>query len=279
LAYDIYRRINIHGELKMADTYPQDPAQSDSTVERNNVFEYVRTMLGDGMVEVELDPKHYEIALDRAITRYRQRSSNAVEESYMFLELIQDVNEYRLPNEIVEVQSIFRRAIGSRSGLGAGGTLFEPFNLAYTNTYLLSGTMMGGLATYEMFAGYQKLVGRMFGSYIEFKWKPTSHTLTILQRPFAQGEQVLLRTHNYRPDFVLLQDIYAKQWLKDYTLATAKMMLGQARSKFGSIAGPGSPITLNGNALIAEAKEELVALDKEIDNNTAGGTPLTFVIG
>jgi hypothetical protein len=78
---------------------------------------------------------------------------------------------------------------------------------------------------------------------------------------------------------VLLQDIYAKQWLKDYTLATAKMMLGQARSKFGSIAGPGSPITLNGNALIAEAKEELVALDKEIDNNTAGGTPLTFVIG
>ena len=263
----------------MADTYPQDPGQSDSVTERNIVFEYVRTMLGDGMVEVELDPKHYEIALDRAIDRYRQRSSNAVEESYMFLQLIQDVNEYRLPNEIITVQSIFRRSVGSRSGLGAGGTLFEPFNLAYTNSYLLSGSMMGGLATYELFAGYQKLVGRMFGSYIEFKWKPTSHTLTILQRPFAQGEQVLLRTHNYRPDFVLLQDIYAKQWLKDYTLATAKMMLGQARSKFGSIAGPGSPITLNGNALIAEAKEELVALDKEIDNNTAGGTPLTFVIG
>ena len=267
------------GELKMADNYPSDPNTSDSTKERNKVFDYVRDMLGDGMVEVELDPKHYETALDRAITRYRQRSSNAVEESYMFLELIQDVNEYRLPDEVVEVQSIFRRAIGSRSGLGAGGTLFEPFNLAYTNTYLLSGTMMGGLATYEMFAGYQKLVGRMFGSYIEFKWKPTSHILTILQRPFAQGEQILIRTHNYRPDFVLLQDLYAKQWLKDYTLATCKMMLGQARSKFGAIAGPGSPITLNGTAMIAEAKEEIVALDKEIDNNTAGGTPMTFIIG
>lgn len=263
----------------MADNYPADPNQSDSTQERNKVFEYVRTMLGDGMVEVELDPKHYEIALDRAITRFRQRSSNAVEESYMFLELIQDVNEYRLPDEVVEVQSIFRRAIGSRSGLGAGGTLFEPFNLAYTNTYLLSGTMMGGLATYEMFAGYQKLVGRMFGSYIEFKWKPTSHILTILQRPFAQGEQILIRTHNYRPDFVLLQDIYAKQWLRDYTLAVCKMMLGEARSKFGAIAGPGSPITLNGTALLQAGKDELVALDKEIDLNTAGGTPYTFIIG
>lgn len=263
----------------MADNYPQDPSQSDSTIERNNVFDYVRTMLGDGMVEVELDPKHMEIALDRAITRFRQRSSNAVEESYMFLELLQDVNEYRLPNEVVEVQSIFRRAIGSRSGLGAGGTLFEPFNLAYTNSYLLSGTMMGGLATYELFAGYQKLVGKMFGSYIEFKWKPTSHILTILQRPFAQGEQILIRCHNYRPDFVLLQDIYAKQWLRDYTLATCKMMLGEARSKFGAIAGPGSPITLNGTALLAAGKEELAALDKEVETLVSGGTPMTFIIG
>jgi hypothetical protein len=42
--------------------------------------------------------------------------------------------------------------------------------------------MMGGLATYELFAGYQKLVGRMFGSYIEFSWKPTTHILNILQQ-------------------------------------------------------------------------------------------------
>jgi hypothetical protein len=213
-----------------------DTNATTSLLERNKVFDYVRDMLGDGMVDVELDSKHYETALTRALTRFRQRSSNAVEESYMFLELLQDTNEYRLPDEIVEVQSVFRRAIGSRSGNGGGGTLYEPFNLAYTNTYMLSSSMMGGLATYEMYAGYQKLVGRMFGSYIEFKWKPTSHTLTILQRPFAEQEQILIRCHNYRPDYVLLQDFYAKQWLYDYTLATCKIMLGEARSKFASIA-------------------------------------------
>lgn len=254
-------------------------SDSTSMIERNLVFDYCKTMLGDGMVDIELDPKHYEIALTRAITRFRQRSSNAVEESYMFLQLIQDQNEYRLPDEIIEVREVFRRSIGSRSGLGAGGTLFEPFNLAYTNTYLLSGTMMGGLATYEMFAGYQKLVGRMFGSYIEYSWKPTSHILTILQRPFAKGEQILMRTYNYRPDYVLLQDIYAKQWLYDYTLAVCKLMLGEARSKFGSIAGPGSAITLNGTALLAAGNAELLVLDKEIDTLVAGGIPLTFILG
>ena len=256
-----------------------DTNATTSLIERNKVFDYVRDMLGDGMVDVELDPKHYETALTRALTRFRQRSSNAVEESYMFLELLQDTNEYRLPDEVVEVQSVFRRAIGSRSGNGAGGTLYEPFNLAYTNTYMLNSTMMGGLATYEMYAGYQKLVGRMFGSYIEFKWKPTSHILTILQRPFAEEEQILIRCHNYRPDYVLLQDLYAGQWLKDYTLATCKIMLGEARSKFASIAGPQSAITLNGGDLKSAGKEELEKLDKELVEYVVGGMPMTFVIG
>jgi hypothetical protein len=254
--------------------------ESNSTIERNKVFDYVRQMLGDGMIEVELDPVHYETALDRAINRFRQRSSNSVEESYSFLELIQDQNEYRLPDEIISVQSVFRRAIGSRSGIGAGGTLFEPFNLAYTNTYLMSGSMMGGLATYELFAGYQKLVGRMFGSYIEFQWKPTSHILNILQRPFAQGEQILIRSQNFRPDWVILQDIYAKQWLRDYTLAVCKLMLGEARSKFTTIAGPGSGgITLNGKDLQTTGNAELEKLDKELVELVSGGTPMTFVIG
>lgn len=254
--------------------------EETSLVERNKVFDYVYTSLGGGMIDIDLDPKHYETALDKALSKFRQRSSHAVEESYSFIELVQDQNEYRLPDEVIEVRNVFRRAIGSRSGMGAGGTLFEPFNLAYTNTYLLSGSMMGGLATYELFAGYQKLVGRMFGSYIEYKWKQQNHTLTILQRPFANGEQLLIETFNYRPDFVLLTDMYAKQWLYDYTLATCKIMLGEARSLFASIAGPnGGGITLNGNDMKASGKEDIEKLEKEIGDMVPGGTPLTWITG
>jgi hypothetical protein len=78
---------------------------------------------------------------------------------------------------------------------------------------------------------------------------------------------------------VLLTDIYAKQWLRDYTLATCKMMLGEARSLFASIAGPTGSIQLNGSDLKASAKEEIVALEKELENLVPGGTPLTWVIG
>lgn len=253
----------------------------ESTIlqERERVYDYVKNMLADGMVDVELDPVHYETALNRALARYRQRSPNAVEEAFYFLELQQDTNDYRLPDEIIEVRSIFRRTVGSRTAGGSGGTNFEPFNLAYTNTYLLNSTMLGGIATYEMFAQYQEMVGRMFGAYIEFQWIPTTHTLRILQRPYAEGEQVMIRGYNYRPDNILLRDIYAGQWFKDYTLAVCKMMLGEARSKFNNIAGPTGAGGLNGTALKQEAQQEMEKLDKELETYVAGGTGYTLVIG
>jgi hypothetical protein len=77
----------------------------------------------------------------------------------------------------------------------------------------------------------------------------------------------------------LLQDYQAKQWLKDYTLAVCKQMLGEARSKFGSIAGPGGAIQMNGAALKSEADKEFEKLDKELMDYTAGGTGYYFVTG
>jgi hypothetical protein len=232
------------------------------------------------MIDVELDPIHYETALTKALTRYRMRSEHSVEESYVGLTLIEDQNEYTLPHEIIEVRQIYRRSVGSRSGGGDGGTLYEPFNLAYTNAYLLAGSGMGGLATYELFAQQQELVGRMFGSFIEFTWNTTTKKLTVLQRPRAgEGEEVLLEVYMYRPDAQLLNDYLAKQWIKDYTLAGCKYMLGEAREKFSTIAGPQGGTALNGTSLKAEAQAEMEKLEAEVGLSMAGGTGYSFTIG
>jgi hypothetical protein len=220
-------------------------------------------MLGDGMVDVELDPIHYETALNRSLAVFRQRSDNAVEESYVFLNLLVDTNEYILPAEIQQVRQIYRRSIGSRTGGGSGGTVFEPFNLAYTNTYLLSSTNMGGLLTYELFAQYQELVGKMFGSFINFTYNPQSKKLRIEQRPRSE-ESVMLLCYNVRPDFALISDTYSGQWIKDYALANCKMMLGQAREKFAQIAGPQGGSSLNGAALKTEAQTEMDKLMEDL---------------
>lgn len=245
---------------------------------KQQVYDYCKTMLGDGMIDVELDPKHYETALERALAVFRQRSDNSVEESYAFLTLELNQNDYILPEEIQQVRQIFRRSIGSRTGNGSGGTVFEPFNLAYTNTYLLSSTNMGGLATYELFAGYQELVGKMFGSFINFTWIPQSHKLIIQQRPRG-NEEVLLWVYNKKPDFSILDDVYSGQWVKDFTLGNCKIMLGQAREKFASIAGPQGGTALNGAALKAEGQADLDRLTEELKNLVPGGQGYTWIIG
>jgi len=251
---------------------------TDNQNERQQVVDYIQAMLGGGMIDVELDPIHYNTAIDRALAKFRQRSSNSVEESYAFLTVQVDVNEYAMPSEVMDVRQIFRRSIGSRSGGGGGGTLFEPFNLAYSNTYLLTATNMGGLATYYAFASYQKQVGKMFGSEINFTFNRTTKKLTIMQRPRSE-EEVLIWLYNHRPDFNMLQDPFARQWLRDYALATCKIMLGEAREKFNQIASPQGGTSLNGTALKTEGKAEIETLELDLINYKDGGTPLTWVIG
>jgi hypothetical protein len=246
--------------------------------EKQKVVDYIKTSLGDGMIDVELDPKHYDLAIDIALRKYRQRSQNSVEESFGYLTLQTDVNEYQLAPEVMQVRQIFRRSIGSRSGGGDGGTLFEPFNLAYSNTYLLSSSNMGGLATYMMFSQYQNLVGKMFGSFINFDWNSVTKKLRITQRPRGE-ENVLLWMYNYKPDFILFQDTWAGIWIRDYATARAKIILGEAREKFATIASPQGGTNLNGTALKAEGKAEMEMLEQDLINNKDNQQPLTFVIG
>ena len=242
---------------------------------RAKIIEDIRNILGDGMVDVELDPKHYEQGLDLAVDRFRQRSSNANEESTLFLRMLANTNEYTLPNEIIEVRETFRRALGSDEQSGID---IDPFELAYTNLYFLQAGRIGGLATWEAFSQYQETVGRLFGNKINFTWDTVTKKLTLVRKP-VHDETLLLQVYMLRTDETLLTDPYAKPWLRDYALAQCKMMLGEARSKFGNLPGAQGGVTLNGETLKNEAQATLERLEDEIQKYSDGGDPITFVIG
>ena len=56
-------------------------------------------------------------------------------------------------------------------------------------------------------------------------------------------------------------------------------MLGEAREKFATIAGPQGGTSLNGASLKAEAQAEMEKLEAEAALAIAGGTGYGFVIG
>lgn len=263
-----------------------DPTPLTATVaQQNNIIDYIRLFLGDGIVDVEADKEHFDMGIKQALIRYRQKSSNSVEESYAFLDIYPETQEYILPQEIMNVRAMYRRGIGSVTGTTA--SQFEPFASGYLNTYMLVAGRVGGLVNYELFTGYQELAMRMFGGYIQFSFNRVTKKLTLTRKiPFFGqdydnnvSESVLLHIDNYKPDQMLLADTHALPWIQDYALAFVMISVGNAREKFASIAGPQGGTTLNGTALKTEGKELLTKLDEDIKNFVDGGTPMTWVIG
>jgi len=261
------------------------PELETDNSKRKEIIDYIRLRLADGIVDVELDHEHYELAIKQALTRYRQRAANSQEESYAFLKLKPETQEYILPNEIMDVRGAYRRGIGSVTGTTA--SQFEPFSSGYLNTYMLVAGRVGGLLSYELFVDYQKQSMKMFGGYLNFTFNKTTKKLTLIRKiPYAganqnedQMEDCLLHMYNYKPDSMLLNDFQAFPWIQDYAYSFAKRILGEAREKFASIAGPQGGTQLNGASLKGEAQAEMDKLEQELKDYIDGSYPLTWIIG
>lgn len=244
---------------------------------KEELFRNLKLRLGDGIVDVEVDPQHFEAAYNYAIRVYRQRAQHSTQESYTLMTMIEHVDTYTLPQEFINVRALFRRTVGLETG--PSSTSFDPFSSAILNTYLLNYNYTGGLATYDFYAGYVELAARMFGGYINYTFDPVSKQLRIVRNPKGTGEQVLVWADVQRSEATLLQDPGSGVWIGDYTFAVLKGIIGEAREKFSSIAGPGGGTTLNGAAMKAESKADQERLIEELKRYVDHSQPLTWVIG
>jgi hypothetical protein len=244
---------------------------------KEDLLRNLRLRLGDGIVDLEIGPEHFESAYRSAISIYRQRAQNSTEESYTLLTLEKNVDVYTLPSEFINVRQLFRRSIGMETGPGASA--FDPFSSAILNTYLLNYNYAGGLATYDMYAGYVELAARMFGGYVIFTFNPVTKELRIVRDVKGSGEHVLIWADIQKPEAVLLQDPGAGVWISDWILAILKGIIGEAREKFASIAGPGGGTSLNGAAMKAESKEMQAQLLEDLKRYVDYSQPLTWVQG
>lgn len=241
------------------------------------LFDNLRLRLGGDIIDLELDPQHYEAAYNYAIKVYRQRAENAVQESYTLMTVVKNVDTYTLPSEFVNVRSLFRRTVGLETG--PSSTAFDPFSSAILNTYLLNYNYTGGMATYDFYAGYVELAARMFGGYLTYTFDPVTKVLRITRDFKGSGERILIWADIQRPEEVLLQDPGAGVWIGDFVLAVLKGIIGEAREKFATIAGPGGGTSLNGAAMKAESAAAQKELLDQLKNYVDYSQPLTWVQG
>jgi hypothetical protein len=253
------------------------PNNLDLLEYKQGLFENIRLRLGGDIVDLELDPQHYEAAYDYAIKLYRQRAQNANIESYTLFTVQKNVYEYTLPQEFINVRCLYRRTVGLETGPSSSS--FDPFSSAILNTYLLNYNYTGGLATYDFYAGYVELAARMFGGYLNYTFNPVTKVLKVVRDFKGTGERILIWADIQRPELELLQDPGAGVWIGDYILAVLKGIIGEAREKFASIAGPGGGTSLNGTAMKAESKAEMERLIDDLRKYQDYSQPLTWIQG
>ena len=119
----------------------------------------------------------------------------------------------------------------------------------------------------------------MFGGFLTYTFDPVTKALRITRDFKGSGERILIWADVQRPEAVLLQDPGAGVWIGDFILAQCKVIIGEAREKFGSIAGPGGGTTLNGTAMKAEGSKAQEVLIDELKRYVDFSAPLTWIQG
>lgn len=242
---------------------------------RDSIIKELELRLGYGLVDVELDPDHYNLAINKSLEKYRQRSENAVIEQFLHLRLEIDRTDYRMPDDVVEVMKVYRRS----TSLGTtSGNDFEPFEAQFLNSFLLHSGRAGGLAVYDALAQHRELLSRMFGAELNFTWNNSTKNLFVHRRVRA-NDDCYVHVYQNRPEENLFNDTYAAPWLKDYAFAMSKLMLAEGRGKYSSIAGPQGGTTLNAEALRTDALAEIEKLELQLLRYSEGSEGLGFIIG
>ncbi len=85
----------------------------------------------------------------------------------------------------------------------------------------------------------------------------------------SSDDTVVSDYSNVNYDFMVYSNIndVGKQWIRKYTLALSKELLGIIRSKYGNIPIPNAEVSLDGDTLRAEATAEKEQLIEQLREN------------
>jgi hypothetical protein len=242
--------------------------------ELEQLFYKVYLDLGGSNIEVELEDDDYNVAFDDAIRTYRTYSTNSVHQGFHFMSLNAGQQTYKIPEEIDSIKEI--RRFRSNLLIG-GGQGFDPFSASFLQQTLRSRDhTFPGLVNYEALTQFHEQIGRMFGEHVMFTFNEGTSELHIWKNIRAP-EEIVLECSAVKSIDTLLKDSAAYRWLRRYTLARVKMILGEKYSKVATIPGPQGGTVLKGTDLKSDGVQEIELLEQDLLDYADGGeAPMPF---
>jgi len=231
----------------------------------------ILTSLGNNLIDVELTDDDLDFAFDKTKRIYQQRGNDNHDRKFISFAVVPDTLSYTLPsadniNDIVKI-------IKPKSSLSPS----DPFSMATINEIFGSMYSSGSssMLSYELLHQSLDNLNIYLLHDTQFIWKKRINELTLLDNPKI-AENWIVEVYAFLND-QSYEDII---WIRNYTMAEAKILLGTAYRKFQSLTAPSGETSLAGDAMIAEGKEEqlllLETIGDYVDGDIAGSV---FLIG
>ena len=258
-------------ELVQPSDHEMDRPETRRKLER--MFYENNTRLGGQSVDVHLEDDDFMTAWRHAVDTYRQTGSGSVYRSWAMVQLLPRVQQYILDEKVDCVIKIWR-ARGLFGGNAGGSGAFESFGAATANTLLRGGIGQNGaafdLTSYDFVLQYQETLDRLFVRELHFVWRAESNSVFLTQVP-DQEEFVLMECSVLKSWNELLEDHFARRWLREYHLAECKVILGEKYRVFSTLPGAQGGTVMKGEALVGEGWDKKQQLEDDLLLYVDGG--------
>jgi hypothetical protein len=235
---------------------------TDSSTEEFTEFEttikdYILAQLGHPVVRVELAPFQLRTCIDEAISKLNYHAPLWMKQLAVF-DASAGINMYELPKYMVDNLEyvVYKKTLLSIQS--QAGTLEFDFFIKYFQDNFLFQNF--GVADFYLLQQNLEMTRKILSQEGSFNVVDGKYLL-IMPTPVVTPQQVLVEyraisTESIHPAY--------RNWIQRFSLAGAKGILGQIRGKYAVLPSPGGGSQLNGEALLAQSKEEKQILLEEL---------------
>lgn len=233
----------------------------------------IKYRLGYPVVNIELSPEQFDLAINEAITFYQRNHFDGSEQVYMPIQIDETIKANRyvaLGKHVIGVSNLFDLTSTGSSLLSddfiiAAGAAWD----AFRNN--------GGLTGYYNLMGYRSLIQQTFTGKtpIRFNYNRGRVFIDANSAKLDVGNWIMLDT-TVVIDPEDNERMWEDPWLLDYAEACVKRMWGQTLKKYQQVQMPGG-IMLDGQTMYQEANETKEKLESEIISNFQ--LPIGFMVG
>ena len=240
----------------------------------DNLRDYAYRKLGAPKIEIQVDDTQAYDRIDDALQLFIERHFDGAEEKFITYEFtaLDETNQYiTLDDTIVAVTRIYEPGKYSSEAMSdvRYRIMFdEMFDMTKVN-----------MTYYEITLQHLEMVQSYFNLDRTFTFNKATNRLHSHAGKIIEGNSMLLRAWKaVVPDESsgYAVDVYNDEWIKKYATAQIKQQWGANLKQFDGMPLPGG-ITINGQQVWDEAKEEIDKLEEEFSLNYE--LPVNFLVG